>query len=178
MAILACKLNRDLLRTTNCGYSLPEVTDIYIANYNDVTTSIGDDTGGCETVTAITMASGETFYHIEPAKNSTNFTDELVVEDNGNKYRTHTISFSYNSKYDGCLHIDFDNLSLGRFIVVVKTADGSYLMLGRLTGLEASTATLAGGGDSNGLSITLSANIAESVLPLSEAAKNVVIGNN
>lgn len=173
---LSCKLSRNLLRTTNCSYSLPEVTDIYIANYNDVTATIGEDTGGCESVTAITLASGETFYHIEPAKNSTTFTDELVVEDSGNKYRTHTISFSYNSKYDACLHIDFDNLSLGRFIVVVKTADGNYLMLGRLTGLEASVATLAGGGDTNGMSITLTANIAESVLPLSDAAVNVVIG--
>lgn len=173
---LTCKLNRDLLRTTTCGYSLPEVNDIYLANYNDVNAAIGEDGEGCESVTAITLSSGAKFYHIEPAKNSTTFEDALVVEDSGAKYRTHTLTFSFNGKYDGCLHIDFDNLSLGRFIAVVKTADGSFLMLGRLTGLEASAATYAGGGDSNGMTITLSANIAESTLPLSQAAIDVVEG--
>lgn len=173
---LSCKLNRDLLRTTSCSYSLPEVNDIYLANYNDVVTTIGEDSGGCESVTAITLSGGSQFYHIEPAKNSTTFTDELVVEDSGAKYRTHTLTFSYNGKYDGCLHIDFDNLSLGRFVAVVKTADGSFLMLGRLTGLEANAATYSGGGDNNGMAITLSANIAESVLPLSQSAINTVIG--
>ena len=172
-----CKLNRHILRTTSCGYSLPEVKDIWLANYADVYTDI--------TVTASTVPSGCTgeevniatssltaFYHIEPAKNSTTFTDELVVEDNGNRYRTHTLTFSINGKYDPCLHMDFDDLSLGRYIAVVATADGNYLMLGRLTGLEAETATLSGGGDTNGLQIVLSANIAESVLPLDEASAN------
>lgn len=176
---LSCKLTRDLLRTTSCGYSLPKVTDIYLANYNDVLTNIGEDSGGCETVTAITSAATATedvhFYHIEPAKDSVTFTDELVVEDNGNKYRTHTLTFGYNAQYDGCLHIDFDNLSLGRYIGVVKTADGKYLMLGRTAGLEASEATLSGG-ETNGMTITLSANVAESTIPLADSVISVVTG--
>lgn len=176
-----CKLTRDILKTSSCGYQLAEVKDIYIANYADVSTTVST-TGSCEEVGSITMATDpETsaatkFYHIEPAKNSVTFTDELVVTDQGSKYRTHTLTFSIANKYDACLHIDFDDLSLGRFAVVVKTADGGYLMLGRTAGLEASAATLTGSADNNGLEITLSANVAESVMPLSDTAIAVVTG--
>lgn len=173
-----CSLDRNLLRSTSCGYSLPEVKDIYVSNFSDVTSSaVLVDGDNCEEVTAITLASGATFYHIEPAKDSVEFTDELVVEDNGNKYRTHTLTFNVNGKYDACMHSVLDALSLGRYFVVVVTADGSYLVLGRLTGLEAETATLSGGGDTNGIAVTLSANVTESAIPLSSAAVTELLAN-
>lgn len=172
---LTCKLSNDILRTNSCGYSLPEVTDIYLANYSEVTgTSLDADE---KVISGISLASGATFYHIEPAKNSTTFEDALVVEDSGAKYRTHTLTFSVTGVYDGDRHLDFDNLSLGRYFAVVKTAEGNYLAMGRTTGLEAETATLSGGGDSNGMQIVLSANIAESVIPLSSGAIDTVLGN-
>ncbi len=170
-----CVLNRDLLRTSSCGYSLPEVKDIYLANFVDVTSS-AVDSGDCAEVTAITLASGTSFYHIEPAKDSVTFTDELVVEDNGNKYRTQTLTFNVSGKYDACMRDALDALSLGRYFSVVVTADGQWLALGRLTGLEASAATLSGGGDTNGVSVTLSANVTESAIPLNDAAIAVVKG--
>ena len=34
---LSCKLTRNILKSTNCGYSLPEVTEIYLVAYEDVT---------------------------------------------------------------------------------------------------------------------------------------------
>lgn len=175
---LTCKLSNDILRTNSCGYSLPEVTDIYLANYSDLASVSGTslDADG-KVITAITLESGATFYHIEPAKNSTSFEDALVVEDSGAKYRTHTLTFSVTGVYDGDRHLDFDNLSLGRYFAVVKTAEGNYLAMGRTTGLEAETATLSGGGDSNGMQIVLSANIAESVIPLSDDAVADVLGN-
>lgn len=171
-----CVLNRDLLRTSSCGYSLPEVKDIYLANFIDVTSDTGNTSGGCQQVTAITLANDASFYHIEPAKNSVVFTDELVVEDNGNKYRTHTLTFNISGKYDECMSEALDALSLGRYFAVVATADGEYLALGRRTGLEASTATLSGGGDTNGISVTLSANVTESAYVLSKAAIDKVLG--
>lgn len=166
---LTCKLNRNILRNTNCAYSLLEINDIYLANFDSVKTDYETDSGGCESITGVS-AGTDNFFHIVPAKNSVTFTDELVVSDGGQKYRTHTLTFNISNRYDACLHIDFDNLSLGRFTAVVKTADGSYLMLGRLTGLEATEATLSGGGDTNGMAITLAANVAESAMPLSDGA--------
>lgn len=175
-----CLLNKNLLKSNSCDYSLPEVKDIYIANFGDF---ILDADYSCEsgvTVTAITSAAtasaGASWYHIEPAKNSVNFTDELVVNDNGGKYRTHTISFGLSGKYNKDLVCPIDALALGRFVVVVATADGQYLALGRTVGMEASEQSIAGGSDSNGMTITLTANVAESAVPLSEAAKNVVLG--
>lgn len=172
-----CVLNRDLLRTSSCGYSLPEVKDIYLANFVDViSASTGSTSGGCQQVTDIELADNASFYHIEPAKNSVTFTDELVVEDNGNKYRTHTLTFNISGKYDECMSEALDALSLGRYFAVVATADGEYLALGRLTGMEASAATLSGGGDTNGISVTLSANVTESAMVLSETAIGKVKG--
>lgn len=174
---LTCKLSQNILRTSNCGYSLPEIVDIYLGNFDEVkATAISAETCG-ETVTGITMAtSANTFYHIEPAKNSASFEDALVVEDNGNKYRTHTLTFNVTGQYTACMHQNLDDLSLGKYIAIVKTAEGTYLMLGRLTGLEAETATLSGGGDTNGLQIVLSGNVTESAIPVKESAVTAVIG--
>lgn len=174
---LSCNLNKNLLRSNTCGYNLLEIKDIYVANYNDVTAAPVDyDCASGVTVSAITLASGATFYHIEPQKNSVSYTDELVVEDNGNKYRTHTITFTIAGKYDKDMVCPVDALALGRFFVVVKTANGDYLALGRNTGLEASAQSIAGGGDNNGVTVTLSANVAESAVPLSETAITTVVG--
>lgn len=173
-----CNLTKDLLKSNTCGYSLPEVKDIYVANYADVISApVNYDCESGVTVSAITLASSAKFYHIEPAKNSVTFTDELVVEDNGNKYRTHTLTFNLNGKYDKDMVCSVDALALGRFFVVVKTADGEYLALGRTTGLEASEQSIAGGGDTNGVTVTLSENVTESAVPLAPAAIEVVLGN-
>ena len=166
-----CSLNKNLLRKNTCGYSLPEVTDIYIANFSDVLDAPLDyDCESGVSISAFSASTGASVYHIEPAKNSTTYTDELVVEDNGNKYRTHTITFNLNGKYDKDMICPVDALALGRFFVVVKTADGEYLALGRTVGLEASAQSVAGGGDTNGVTVTLSANVTEAAAPLSESA--------
>ena len=110
---ISCSLNKDLLRTNTCGYSLPEVKDIYVANFSDVTSApVEYDCESGVSVTAITLANSAKFYHIEPAKNSVTFTDELVVEDNGNKYRTHTITFNLTGKYDKDMVCPVDALAL------------------------------------------------------------------
>ena len=174
---VSCSLNKNLLRKDTCNYSLPEVTDIYIANFSEVESApvSYNCTGDGVSVTALSIADGASVYHIEPAKNSTTYTDELVVEDNGNKYRTHTITFNLNGKYDENMICPVDALALGRFFVVVKTADGIYLALGRSVGLEASAQSVAGGGDTNGVSVTLSANVTETAVPLSEAAVTAML---
>ena len=174
MAIVSCSLNKNLLRKDSCNYSLPEVKDIYLANYSDVVSATVDY--DCESGVTLTLASGATFYHIEPAKNSVTFTDELVVQDNGSKYRTHTLTFTLNGKYDKDMVCPVDALALGRFFVVVATADGEYLALGRAVGLEASEQSIAGGGDTNGITVTLTGNVTESAVPLSAAAIAVVKG--
>lgn len=162
-----CKLDQNITRESSCGYSLPEIVDIYLANFEDVT-GLTIDTGetGCESIASV--PTGITWFHIEPAKNSASFTDELVVNDtNGSKYRTHTLTFNTIGSYTACMHLALDQLSLGKFVAIIKTAEGSFLMLGRKTGLEASTAALNGGTDNNGMQIVLAANTTESAVPVS-----------
>lgn len=175
---ISCNLTKNLLRSNTCGYSLPEVKDIYLANFASVASApVSYDCQSGVSVTAITMASSaDTFYHIEPAKNSVTFTDELVVSDNGSKHRTHSITFTIAGKYDKDMVCPVDALSLGRFFVVVATADGEYLALGRTVGLEASEGSVAGGGDTNGITITLSGDVTETAIPLAQAAIDVVKG--
>lgn len=168
-----CSLDKDLLRSTSCGYSLPQIVTLYVANFADVKTTVPED--GDE-ISGITMVSGATFHVIEPAKNSASFTDELVTNDNGARYRTQNITFSVTGQYDKDKHSALDALSLGKYFVVAKTAEGSYIAFGRRTGLEASAASNAGGSDTNGMTITLTADVTESALPLTQEAINTVIG--
>lgn len=174
-----CNLNRNLLRTTSCGYSLPEIVDIYLINYGELsgTPSVSADTNGCEELTTIPLASENKTYHIEPTKNSASFEDTLVVEDSGNKYRNASVTFNVAGVYDGCMKASLDALSLGRYFVVVKTADGNYLGLGRIAPLEAETVTLAGGSDTNGMQVVLSGNVAESPVPLSTEAVTALLAS-
>lgn len=165
---LTCKLNQNITRTSNCGYNLAEINKIYLANLEDIaesaiTVSAATEGSTCEGVTAID--SGITWYLIEPAKGSASFTDELVVEDNGNRYRTHTLTFNTIGAYTDCAHLALDDLSLGKYVAIIDTPNGK-VMLGRKVGLEASTATLSAGGDTNGMQIVLAGNIAESALPV------------
>ena len=171
-----CALDKDLLRSTSCGYSLPQIVNLYVANFADVknvaVTEKEDEISG------ITMVSGATFHVIEPAKNSASFTDELVTNDNGARYRTQNITFSVTGQYDKDKHSALDALSLGKYFVVAKTAEGSYIAFGRRTGLEASAASNSGGSAdaNNGMTITLTADVTESALPLTKEAINTVIG--
>ena len=176
-----CALNRNLTRTSSCGYSLPKIVDIYLLNYEDVsatTITAGSGTSeGCDEIASIGLKDGKKVYHVEPAKNSASFEDTLVVEDSGSKYRNASVTFNVSGTYDSCMHGALDALSLGRYFVVIKTADGNYLGMGRISPLEAETVTLAGGSDNNGLHIVLSGNIAESPLPLSSTAVSALLEN-
>ena len=177
-----CTLNTNLLRTSSCGYALPEIVDIYIVNRDslsgDPTVQYGTGTSvGCDEITAVNLKEEGKVYHIEPAKNSASFEDTLVVEDSGARYRNASVTFNISGVYNACMHGALDALSLGRYFVVVKTADGNYLGFGRISPLEAETATLAGGSDTNGMQIVLSGNIAESPLPLSDDAVTSLLAN-
>ena len=55
-----CTLNTNLLRTSSCGYALPEIVDIYIVNRDslsgDPTVQYGTGTSvGCDEITAVNL---------------------------------------------------------------------------------------------------------------------------
>lgn len=176
-----CLLSQSLTKENFCGYALKQITDIYLANYTQVgaelTTAAGSAIG--ESGYIVSGITGETkWYHVEPAKDSSSYNDDLVIGGNGSKYRTHTMTFSFNSAYSEEVAQVLDKLSLGRFVAVLKLSDGNGIMLGRLTGLEASSASSlseAAADGQNGITITLECNTVEPALPLSPAALNSVM---
>ena len=170
-----CKLNSNLTRTSFCGYSLPEIAEIYLISSDDFTDTDISSNDGCEEISGITYADNAEVFKIEPNRNSASFEDTLVVADNGTKYRNASITFSVAGKYDACMHGSLDALSLGKYLVIVHTADDNYLAFGRVSPLEAETVTLAGGSDNNGLTVVLSGNVAESPLPLTASVVETML---
>ena len=172
-----CKLSKDILKSGVCGYSLKQIVDLYFANYEEVTgTTLGSEGN---TVKTITMKDQAKFYHVEPNKDSASFEDTLQVGDAGAKYRQSTVTFSYGGSYDGDAVDNLDAFSLGRFVCAAKLSDGSWILFGRLTPLEASVATFSSAAEAtgfNGEQITLTNNTVESPLPLEETAINTVLG--
>lgn len=172
-----CLLNSGLTKDAQCGYSLPKIVELYLANFAEVTaTTVAENE-----VTAITMASSAKWYKVEPSTNSASWSDNLAVGASGNKYRIHTVGFSFGSAYNAGMVDTVDALSLGKYIAVARMADGSYLMLGRNVGLEADADGVnnSGSGDASaeaGLVVSLSANVLEAALPLASAAIETVLG--
>ena len=173
-----CLLNQDVLKSNFCGYSLGAFSRVYLANYDEVSATVINTENGQE-VTGITMSDGKVFYKFDIAKNSGSWTDELVVTDAGAKYRTQTINFNVNGTYTKNMADVVDALSLGKYVAVIEKNDGTNVMLGRLSGIEASVVTVGGSEDDsvvNGIQVTLTCNTAEVALPVSDEAMAVVKG--
>lgn len=177
-----CKLSNDILRSTFCGYSLKQIVELYIANAEDVTaTTVGapEEGEGGVVVKTITLAAQAKFYKIEPAKDTATFTDSLQVGDGGSKYRQSSITWNISGEYTAEMVDVLDALSLGRFIIVARLSDGSYVMFGRLTPMEAETASLESAAEAtgfNGITVTFTNSTVESPVPLSAEAIKVVTG--
>lgn len=177
-----CKLTKDILASSVCGYSLKQIVDLYLANYEDVTAStIGApsaDTNGVE-VKTITMKAEAKFYHIQPSKDTATFTDTLQVGDGGSKYRQTEITWNIAGSYTPDMVDVLDALSLGKYVIVARLSDGSYVMFGRLTPMEATAASLESAAEAtgfNGIAVTFQNNTVEAPLPLSADAVKTVLG--
>lgn len=174
-----CLITKGLTKDNFCGYSLPQIVELYLANFAEVTATTLTESK--QEVAAITMAQSAKWYKVEPATNSASWSDNLAVGANGNKYRIQTIGFSFQSAYDADMADTIDALSLGKYIAVARMADGKYIMLGRNTGLEAQAdgANNSGSGDATaeaGFVVSLTANTLEVALPLAQTAINTVLG--
>ena len=173
-----CKLTKDILRTVVCDYSLKQIVDLYFANYADVTSTALGEQGN--TVKTITMKPEAKFYHVEPNKDSASFEDALQMGDAGSRYRATTLTFSYGGKYDGNAVDALDAFSLGRFMAAAKLSDGTWVLFGRLSPLEANAASFSSSAEAtgfNGEQITLTNSTVESPLPLEETAISTITGS-
>ena len=177
-----CKLSKDILASAVCGYSLKQIVELYLANYEDVTaTTIGapEEGDGVE-VSTITLAESAKFYKVEPSKDTATFSDTLQVGDGGSKYRQTEITWNIAGAYTPEMVNVLDALSLGKYVIVARLSDGTYVMFGRLTPMEANAASLESAAEAtgfNGIAVTFQNNTVEAPLPLSAGAIATVLGN-
>lgn len=136
-----CKLTQNL-GNKKCAYALSGVSEAYLANYYppvDGTAAVDgaiayklDADGNIE---SIFLPTGESFFKIEGAENTTSYADALLVNGNGGKYRQHTLNTVIEEDAD--VNKEGNAISLGRFIAVVVSKSGTIKVLGRTGGLSA-----------------------------------------
>lgn len=150
---MSCKLTSNITKN-NCHYSVAGVKAIYLYNYDAENDYTFDTDGGIDT---IALAESAKAYKIDFVDNTASFSDELAVNGNGGKYRTHTVNFTI-SNYDYELLNQEKALSLGKFTAVVVDKSGRAVVIGRNNGLSATAFNYASGAaeaDANGWTVTM-----------------------
>lgn len=157
---MSCKLTANI-RKENCQYRVAGIRAIYLINHDsNPTFTFEQGTEGEEgnkVIGKIEMPAGESIYKVNFAEGTASWSDELAVNGNGGKYRTHTVNFTV-SEYDYNILNQGDALSLGRFIAIVVDKSGRAVMLGRNNGLSATSFNYASGAadaDANGWTTVL-----------------------
>lgn len=177
---LACSLNKDILKGTNCEYKLNSVTEIWLAQGMGatITMATGSTTDECKSYIDDIKLSGKgnKWYHIIPEKNTASYSDVLNVTDAGAKYRTHTLSFTIGDA-DPCV---IDGLVFGSYLAIAVFADGSAIMLGTPTApLEATAVNQNGAAnptEASGVSVEMSREVTQTALPISKGKLATITG--
>ena len=149
---MGCKLQANITKE-NCQYMVAGVKALYLFNYDSTNTYTFED----EAIKTITLANGEKAYRIDFLEGSASWSDELAVNGNGGKYRTHTVNFTL-SEYNYNVLNQGNALSLGKFTAVVVDKSGRVVILGRNNGLSATSFNYASGAadaDANGWTTVL-----------------------
>lgn len=150
---MSCKLTSKITKD-NCHYSVAGVKEIYLINYDAENEYTLDTEGGIDT---ITLADRDKAYKIDFVDNTASFSDELAVNGNGGKYRTHTVNFTI-SNYDYEFLNQEKALSLGKFTAIVVDRSNKAIVLGRNNGLSATAFNYASGAadaDAYGWTVTM-----------------------
>lgn len=152
---MGCKLTSNITKNS-CNYEVAGVKEVYLYNYDSENTYTPANGQGAA-ISKIELANSAKAYKIAFIDNTASFTDDLAVNGNGGKYRTHTLNFTI-SDYDYQILNQGDALSLGRFTAVVVDKKGNSIVLGRTNGLSATSFNYASGAadaDANGWTVVL-----------------------
>lgn len=149
---MGCKLQASITKK-NCQYTIAGIKALYLFNYNPAVKYTLEESGKQKgQISEITLPEGEKAYKLDFVDATASWSDELAVNGNGGKYRTHTLNFTL-SQYDYDLLNQADALSLGKFVAVVVDKSGRSVILGRNNGLTTTSFNYASGAadtDANG----------------------------
>lgn len=153
---MGCKLTSNINKD-NCHYTVAGVKAVYLINYDSANKyKFKDETAQTE-ISAITLAVNAKAYRVEFIDNTASWSDELAVNGNGGKYRTHTLNFTLSNYTYEFLNHD-EALSLGKFTAVVVDRSGRAVVLGRNNGMSATAFNYASGAaeaDALGWTVTM-----------------------
>jgi len=153
---MGCKLTSNITKD-NCNYSVAGVKAVYLINYdsdNEYTFKEGEDQ---TEITTIALADSAKAYKVDFIDNTASWSDELAVNGNGGKYRTHTLNFTL-SDYNYQILNQEKALSLGKFTAVVVDKSGRSVIIGRNNGMSATAFNYASGAadaDATGWTVTM-----------------------
>lgn len=158
----ACNLSASITKE-KCQYDVAGIKAIYLYNYNSGNQYTPANPDGAD-ITKIELADNAEAYRIDFTEGTASFTDDLAVNGNGGKYRTHTLNFTI-SDYDYQVLNQGKALSLGKFTAVVIDKKGNSIVLGRNNGLSATSFNYASGAadaDANGWTVVMAGTEIES----------------
>ena len=140
----------------DCQTNVGGVREIYIANYDDVTTVEVDETSNM--IKTITMADTAKFKKYVFKKNTSSMTSTLNVDPaNGINFVQTDLTVVF-AKQETVKRMEIAKLSLGELRVIVLDANGKYWFLGQEEFVSSTAGTAVTGtkrSDGNKYSITL-----------------------
>ena len=122
---MLCKLDKNI-KNYGCGYHLPDIKEIYLLNYSDLVSYTVEDCEYC-------LEWTDKFYRIDV--DNVTFADTLTIGNSGNKYRNIKLTFSLINHADACEEEAYNNIVLGKYVLVFKT-DGIFYVCGLLDGMS------------------------------------------
>lgn len=160
----------------DCTPSMGGIVEVLIANHADVSAVTAAD----GVITAITMASGKTFYKYTFARNTGSLSSNYTIDDTtGAKFVVSDLVLQFN-RMEAAKRVEITALAEGESAVIVKDANGKYWYLG----YDAPVVASAGDGltgtarsDRNGYSITLQDNSAEMPFEVTSSIVEALLGN-
>ena len=157
---MACNAYTIAGLVNDCARSKGGIRNVYIANYEDVTSVTLGTEGNKEKITAITMKDSAKFkkYYFRP--NTSSHSDALTRDDaNGVNYVTSTLSLVF-TRQDTLKRIEMTALCVNDLAVIVEDANGYVTYLTKdapAVATEASGDSGVAAGDGNKFSISISA---------------------
>ena len=142
--------------TIDCQTSMGGIKEVYITDYNNVTSVELDSVSG--EINAITLVEGEKFKPYHFRKQTGSMTSTLTVDEpTGVNYWSTELNLVF-TKMETAKRIEIAALAIGQLAVIVKDSNNKYYYLGYNDYVSASAGSANTGtakGDSNNYSLTL-----------------------
>ena len=118
----------------DCMGNIGGVSEVWLAHYDSVTaataTTYSEDSAYTfPVITAITLASGESFVKYYVRKGTSNLTSTLNVSDNGSSYVSSELNLVF-ARMDAQKRLEMNALAKEELVALVKTANGNWIYLG------------------------------------------------